>query len=87
MKGLIVLAAVLLAGCAEMKTLEELEILAIQSGDWSAVESREKAIARRAERRGPSCGSGAIAICDVQGGERICTCSSREDFDEFFSDL
>lgn len=87
MKDLIVLAAVLLVGCAETRTLEELELLAIQSGDWSAVENREKAIARRAKQRGPSCASGAIAVCDTLGGQPKCVCSSREDMYDFLNDL
>lgn len=33
MKGLIVLWAALLVGCAEIKTLEELEFAALESGD------------------------------------------------------
>jgi hypothetical protein len=75
---------VLLFGCAEVKTLEELELAAIQSGDWSAVEKREQSMARRKARRGPSCPSGSIAVCEVRGGDRQCQCASDDSFRRLF---
>ena len=53
-------------GCAPYPTMEELETEAMQTGDWSKVESRQRAIERRAERRGPTCPSGYVAFKDGQ---------------------
>ena len=54
-----ILAVLLLAGCAPIKSLEELKDEASVSGDWSEVERRERILKRRAERgtcqRGSSC--------------------------------
>lgn len=84
MKGLIALSAVLLLGCADIKTLEELELTALQTGDWSAVNAREQSIARREARRGPSCPSGQIAVCEKQGRTDRCQCTSRDDLRDLF---
>jgi hypothetical protein len=78
MKGLILLAAALLVGCAEVKTLEELELAALQSGDWSAVEKRERSIARRKARGGPGCPSGLIPVCERRAGNSTCDCVSEQ---------
>lgn len=79
MKGLIALSAVLLLGCAEMKTLEELELAALQSGDWSAVNDRERAIQRREAQRGPRCPAGDIAVCEKRVRKDVCQCTSRDE--------
>ena len=76
--GFLVLAAVLMIGCAEHMTLEELELAAIESGDWSAVEQRERAIARRAARSGLNCGNGAVAVCESRGGNKRCNCVNND---------
>ena len=77
MRGLIALGALLfLGGCAEMQTLEELEMLAATTGDWSAVEKRE----RRTARTAPSCPSGYISVCQSAGGPKRCGCMTQEDF-------
>jgi len=77
MRGLIALVALLfLGGCAEMQTLEELEMLAATTGDWSAVEKRERRMARRAAR----CPSGYINVCQSLGGLQRCECAAQEDF-------
>lgn len=78
MRGLMVLGVALLFGCAEHKTLEELELAALQSGDWTAVERRERAIEKRKARRGFVCGQGAIAVCETRGGDTRCECASQD---------
>lgn len=78
MKGLMILFTVLLLGCAEVRTLEELELSALRSGDWSAVEARERALARRAVQRGAACANGDIAVCETRLGTQRCSCGSRE---------
>ena len=77
MRGLIALGALLfLGGCAEMQTLEELEMLAATTGDWSAVEKRERRMAQRAAR----CPSEYISVCRSTGGLQRCECASQGDF-------
>ena len=75
MKGMAILGLlVFLGGCASITPLEELERQAMLTGDWSAVERRERIIAKRAARNGPKCPPGAVALCvDNVGGDR-CSC-------------
>ncbi len=54
MKCMGVLLLSFLIGCAPVATLEELEAQAYVSGDWSEVEKRERIIARREARKGPT---------------------------------
>lgn len=84
MRGLVILGVALLVGCAPVKTLEELELAALQSGDWSAVKMREKSIARRNQRRGMNCGSGAMAVCEERTHDVVCACMSRQDMEYMF---
>jgi len=80
MKGpFLALSIVLLAGCADIKTLEELEFAALQSGDWSAVEQREKNIARRKARQVARCPSGSIPVCVNRGNRTRCSCNSHDE--------
>jgi len=50
-----------LSGCATRLTLEELEAEAVVTGDWTLVERREKAIARR------NLHDARVAFCKEQG--------------------
>ena len=53
----------LLFGCADMRSLEELEDEAVITGDWSLVEAREALIAKRNSRRPLDSGwTGGIVI-------------------------
>ncbi len=81
MKGLIVVVAVLLFGCADLKTLENLELAALQSGDWSAVERREKNVARRKARQAISCPAGDIPVCVQRVRGQRCSCTSRDEIE------
>jgi hypothetical protein len=78
-------AALTAAGCAPVKTLEQLELEASVSGDWSAVEKRERLLARRAERRGPSCPAGYLAFCESHGTSKNCGCVSRQGMRDIFA--
>ena len=79
MKGMIMLLAVLIAGCVQYPTLEELELAALESGDWSAVEQRERLLEKRRSQRGMRCGSGHILVCEHSGTGRRCRCSAADD--------
>lgn len=87
MKGLIVIAAALLVGCAPAKTLEELEFAALESGDWSAVEERERNIERRKKLRSVSCGSDSVPVCNERARGTVCKCWSQQDLEEWMSAL
>ena len=79
MKVLLLLGAGLLtAGCGTYSTLEELEQQALITGDWSAVEQRERVIARRKARRGLNCPAGYMAYCETMIAKKRCTCVNKE---------
>ena len=78
MRGIIVVAALLMAGCSGYQSLEQLEAQALVSGDWSEVEKREELIARRAQRNGPKCPKGYSAVCETGVFEKRCTCADRD---------
>ena len=67
----------LLVGCGAQPTLEELETQAFATGDWSAVEARERSIARRVARSGNQCPSGYTTYCLNRYGSMECTCLKR----------
>ena len=82
MKHVIFLLTVaVLTGCASQPSLQELEAQALQSGDWSAVEARERSLARR---NGPgssdACPRGKALVCNERLEEPSCYCASRNDF-------
>ena len=83
--GLILL--LFLVGCAPMKSMEQLENEAMMTGDWSAVEDRERAIARKAERQGVklNCPSGYISFCQNYAGIDRCGCVSRRGMRDMFA--
>lgn len=70
----LVLSFLILAGCGGWVPMEELEQQALLTGDWSAVEKRERAIERRKQRHGPSCGRGQLALCEVSIAKERCQC-------------
>jgi hypothetical protein len=75
----------LLVGCGAQPTLEELETQAFASGDWSAVEARERSIARRAARFGNQCPSGYASYCENHHGSMECTCLKLSSFQMSFT--
>lgn len=77
MKVWVILGVLCLSGCGSFVTMEELERQAALSGDWSAVEKRERIIAKRRARRGPSCPRGLVAACEHRAGDIRCSCVDR----------
>ena len=68
----------LLAGCASRPPMAELEAEAALTGDWSAVEKRE-----RMDRKmglttlgDPACKGGYVLVCATKGSRRECGCVS-----------
>lgn len=78
-------ALLLVVACAPVKSLEQLEAEALATGDWSAVEKRERVLAMRAERNAVNCQSGFIEYCQMIGGSERCSCVTRQRVDEFFA--
>ncbi len=78
MKIATMFAIFLLVGCTAQPTMDELETQAFITGDWSAVEARERAIARRALRSGNHCPAGYVAYCDESFGGTRCSCLRRD---------
>jgi len=78
MKGITILALLLLSGCGTFTTLEQLEATAMLTGDWSEVEKRERTIQRRKLRAGSQCPPGAIAYCHSYMSNNRCTCVKSE---------
>lgn len=84
MKGAILLMIGIMAGCGPLPTLEELELQALASGDWTAVERRERLMARRAAQHGPSCPGQLVAICQSYGAMDRCSCVTRSELRDMF---
>jgi hypothetical protein len=77
MKGIVLAALCVLAGCAAGPTLEELEAQAFVTGDWSLVEKRERQIERRNARQGVQCPVGYVAVCIQDLASERCNCVDR----------
>ena len=74
----LVLLCCLLSGCGTYSTLEELEQQAFLTGDWSAVERRERAMARRGQANGSACPSGTTQYCERWGADERCGCVKQD---------
>ncbi len=78
MRVLVLLGAMLVAGCGSFASMEELEREAMLTGDWSAVEQRERVLARREEREGLSCPQGHVSYCERYVGSTNCKCITND---------
>ena len=82
MKTASILILALLAGaCATPPTLAELEMQARLTGDWSAVDNRERYLARRSARIPERCSDGNVSVCMDRAGQRACECVDRNALD------
>ncbi len=72
--GLLII--ILLAGCASKPSLEELEAEASMTGDWSAVEKRERMNRRMSVQSERQCETGFILRCSKRSAKEICSCVS-----------
>jgi hypothetical protein len=80
----IVILTLVFAACATPPTLEELEFQALQTGDWSAVDRRERALSRRTKDHGLDCPKGLTTYCSEVLGRQQCSCVSRETVESLF---
>ena len=79
MRIIVAIALGLLAGCASGPTLEQLEAQAFATGDWTAVEKRERRLQRRNAQSGIECPSGSVSFCESFAGVDRCACLTRRD--------
>ncbi len=79
MKIIVAIALGLVAGCANGPTLEQLEAQAFATGDWAAVEKRERRQQRRNKHAGISCPPGTVSFCESFVSVNRCACVSRRD--------
>ena len=85
MRATVLVGLLLLGGCAAQVPIAELEQQAMLTGDWSAVEKRERQIARRAERNATGCGRGMVSYCVDSGGRDRCSCITGQNLRSMFS--
>lgn len=85
MKCAVLLCFLLLTACAPVPTLEQLENQAMLTGNWSDVERRQKAIARRNADRGLGCPVGKISFCVQDIGKTACSCVDRDALSGIFA--
>lgn len=80
MYRVVVLAALFAIGaCADTRTLEELEREAMETGDWSAVERREKKLAEQQARREAGCRTTETLVCETLASDSKCYCVAKHD--------
>jgi len=65
---------IVLAGCVTRPTMDELEMEASKTGDWSEVERREARDRARMESTPPDCPQHLMKLCVKQGQKRTCSC-------------
>lgn len=78
MRRLTLLAVFSLSACGTTVPIEELERQAFLTGDWSAVEARERMELRRNLRPRIQCPSGSMGYCEVYLGSERCSCIDRK---------
>jgi len=75
-----IIALCLLVGCTARLTIDELEAEALKTGDWAAVEKRE----RMDEKWGvvqtdSACPGDKVEICHKKAEREVCDCVSPHD--------
>jgi len=69
-----ILLLVFLVACSNQPTLDELQAESARSGDWTAVEKRERMNERMSVQTESVCMDGYFNYCRVKGAQEICTC-------------
>ncbi len=77
MKGITMLALILLTGCAGYTPIQQLEAQALLTGDWSVVEKRERMEIRRNLHSYMKCPAGTIGYCETYRLPVRCSCVDR----------
>lgn len=74
MKYMSLLVLIVLVGCASRPTLDELEVEAARTGDWSAVENRERMNERMRVTQDLKCPADLMLNCKKNGAHEDCVC-------------
>ena len=74
MKVLSLMSLCLLVGYASKPSLEELEAEVSITGDWSAVENRERMNRRMGVQDERQCETGYMLMCNKRSAKEICSC-------------
>ena len=75
-----ILALCLLVGCSTRPTIEELEAEALDTGDWSAVEKRQRMDEKWGVVKSDSaCRGDKVEICQTKSKQEFCDCVSPHD--------
>lgn len=77
MKQVCLLAVLALFGCTSQPTSEELESEALETGDWSGVDERERMTERMKVAPKPKCPEHLMLLCIKDGEHEECFCQSR----------
>lgn len=80
-----ILIGIGIGGCGTATPMAELQAQALETGDWSLVEKRERQIARRSARSGRSCPKNATNLCERRMGQLVCECVDRGHVSAVFS--
>lgn len=83
--GMVVLMAACLMACVSAPTLDELVYQANISGDWSAVEQRERLVEKRRASQGLNCPQGLTSYCSHRGASKRCECVNANTVRQLFS--
>jgi hypothetical protein len=72
-----ILLLVFLVGCSSQPSLDELEAEALETGNWTAVEEREKLLRRTGRLPKMNCREGTMLMCVDDTGKETCECLSQ----------
>ena len=74
MRLVILFTLVTVVSCTPQPTLEQLEVEALTTGEWTAVERREEVIKKRLESGAPGCPKGLKKYCVEEQSVIQCYC-------------
>jgi hypothetical protein len=74
MKHITLLVLIALVGCASRPTSDELEVEAAKTGEWSAVEDRERMNEKMRAMPELKCPEHLMLICIKDGAHEECFC-------------
>lgn len=82
---ILIVSLLILSGCGTYVPMEELRAQALSTGDWTAVERRERTIANRNARTGLGCPAGTMAMCETGVDGEECYCVDRSTASRMFT--
>jgi len=84
MRFVVITVVCLLVGCSARPTLEELEAEALTTGDWEAVEKRERIDKKWGVVKTDSeCRGDYIRLCQTKSAQEFCECVSPHDLRKY----